>query len=266
MTARYWKDLTTEDFAALEPARQVAVLPVASTEQHGPHLPLGTDAAINTGIVTRAVDLMPMEAPVLVLPMLAVGLSPEHRDFAGTLTVSAETLMRLVVEIGESVARAGLRKLILFNSHGGQPQALEIAAQDLRARHALVAVVANSWRLMRPAEFFPPAEREAGIHAGANETSLMLHLHPGLVRRDRIADFPSAARRHERDHPELAGGGRFKFAWQTQDLNPSGAVGDARLATAEAGQALIEQAARGLVALAADLSRLPLDVLKSRGR
>lgn len=264
MTARYWKDLTTEDFAALDPARQVALLPVAATEQHGPHLPLGTDAAINSGIVARAVDLMPMETPVLVLPPLAIGLSPEHRDFPGTLTVSAETLMRMVAEIGASVARAGLRKLLLFNSHGGQPAVLDIAAQALRADHAMIAVVVNSWRLMRASDFFPAAEREAGIHAGANETSLMLHLHPGLVRRDRIAEFPAAARRHERDHPELAGGGRFKFAWQAQDLNPSGAVGDARLATAEAGQALVEQAARALVALATDLSRLPLDVLKTR--
>lgn len=266
MTARYWKDLTTEDFVALDPTRQVAILPVGATEQHGPHLPLGTDAAINAGIITRAVELIPMETPVLVLPMLPVGLSPEHRDFPGTLSLSAETFTRTVAEIGENVARAGLRKLILFNSHGGQPAALEIAAQELRTRHKMIAVLANSWRMMRPAEFFPPAEREAGIHAGANETSLMLHLHPGLVRRDRIAEFPSAARAHERDHPELASGGRFKFAWQSQDLNPSGAVGDARLATAEAGAALVEQAARALVALATDLSRLPLNVLKPRGR
>jgi len=264
VTARYWKDLTTEDFAALDPAHQVTLLPVAATEQHGPHLPLGTDAAINAGIIARAVELVPMETPLLVLPMLPVGLSPEHRDFPGTLTVSAETLLRMVVEIGESVARAGLRKLILFNSHGGQPAALDIAAQELRSRHGLLAVVANSWRMMRPAEFFSPAEREAGIHAGAIETSVILHLHPGLVRRDRIADFPSAARRHERDHPELAGGGRFKFAWQSQDLNPAGAVGDARSATGEVGAVLVDQAARALVALASDLSRLPLDVLTSR--
>jgi creatinine amidohydrolase len=264
MTARHWKDLTTEDFAALDAARQVVILPVAAIEQHGPHLPLGTDAAINAGVLARAIDLMPMETPVLVLPPLPVGLSPEHRDFPGTLTLSPETLLRVVIETGESVARAGLRKLILFNSHGGQPALLEVAAQQLRTLHAMVAVVANSWRMMRPAEFFPAAEREAGIHAGANETSLLLHLHPGLVRRDRIADHPSAARKLERDHPELAGGGRFKFAWQTQDLNPSGAVGDARLGSAEAGKALVEQAAHALVALASDVSRLPLDVLKER--
>ncbi len=264
MTARYWKDLTTEDFASLDPARQVVLLPVAAVEQHGPHLPLGTDAAINAGIIARAVDLMPMETPTLVLPAVSIGLSPEHRDFAGTLTLSPETLLRTITEIGESVARAGLRKIILFNSHGGQPAVLDIAAQELRARLSMIAVVANSWRLMKPSEFFPAAEREAGIHAGANETSLMLHLQPGLVRRDRIADHPSAARALERDHPELAGGGRFHFAWQTQDLNPSGAVGDARLGTEEAGRALVDQAARSLVALASDLSRLPLGVVKAR--
>ena len=264
MTARYWKDLTTEDFAGLDPARTVALLPVAAIEQHGPHLPLGTDAAINTGVLARAVDLAPMELPLLVLPLMPIGLSPEHRDFPGTLTLSASTLLNVITETAEGVARAGLRKLILFNSHGGQPQALEIVAQDLRARHAMAVVVGNSWKMMRPGEFFPPAEREAGIHAGAIETSLMLHLQPGLVRRDKAGNFPAAPRGYERDHPELAAAGRFRFAWQAQDLNAAGAVGDARLASAEAGQALIEQSARGLIALAADLSRLPLDALKQR--
>ncbi len=264
MTARYWKDLTTEDFAGLDLARQVAILPVGATEQHGPHLPLGTDSVINEGIVSRAVELVPADIPLLVLPTVAIGVSPEHRDFPGTLTLSAETLLHVVVEIGESVARAGLRKLVLFNSHGGQPAALELAGQRLRTDHGMIVVLVNSWRLMRPADFFPPAEREVGIHAGANETSLLLHLQPGLVRRDRVADRPSAARAYERNHPELAGGGRFRFAWQTQDINPSGAVGDARLATADTGRALTEQASSALVALVTDLSRLPLDVLKSR--
>lgn len=264
MTARYWKDLTTEDFAALDPARTVAVLPVAAIEQHGPHLPLSTDATINTGILQRAVDVAPMDLPLLVLPAHAIGLSPEHRDFPGTLSLSPETLLRLVIETAEGVARAGLRKLILFNSHGGQPQALELAAQELRASRAMAVVVVNSWRLGRPGEFFPPGEREVGIHAGAIETSIMLHLQPGLVRRDKIANFPSSATALEGDHPEMASAGRLRFAWQAQDLNPTGAVGDARLATAEAGKALVEQSARGLIALASDLSRLPLMTLKSR--
>jgi len=264
MTARYWKDLTTEDFAALDGARTVAVMPVAATEQHGPHLPLSTDAAISAGILQRAVELAPMDVPLLVLPAHNIGLSPEHRDFPGTLSLSPSTLLRLLIETAEGVARAGLRKLILFNSHGGQPQALEMAAQELRTAQAMVAVVANSWKLMRPGEFFPPGEREIGIHGGAIETSLMLHLHPGLVRRDKIAFFPSSASALERDHPEMASAGRLHFAWQAQDLNPTGAVGDARLATAEAGRAMVEQAARGLLAMAADLSRLPLETLKSR--
>ncbi len=264
MTARYWKDLTTEDFAGLDGARTVAVLPVAATEQHGPHLPLSTDAAINGGILQRAVELAPMDLPLLALPAYPVGLSPEHRDFPGTLSLSPETLLRLVIETAAGVVRSGLRKIVLFNSHGGQPQALEIAAQELRASHSMIAVVANSWRLMRPGEFFPPGERESGIHAGAIETALMLHLQPGLVRRDKVANFPSSATALERDHPEMASAGRLQFAWQAQDLNASGAVGDARLATAEAGKALVEQAARGLLALAADLSRLPLETLKSR--
>ncbi|MBI3454062.1 MAG: creatininase family protein [Rhodospirillales bacterium] len=261
---KLWQDMTSREIAALDPARTVAVLPIAAIEQHGPHLPLGTDAEINAGILVRARALALDGLPALVLPALAVGKSNEHGDFAGTLSLSAETLLQSVTEIAESVARAGLRKIVLFNSHGGQPQIADIVAQDLRARLGMAAAVANSWRMMRPAEFFPMVECEGGIHGGAIETSLMLHLRPDLVRRDAIGDFPSAARALAAAHPELAAGGRFRFAWQAQDLNPAGTVGDARLANVDAGRVLAEQAASALVALVADLSRLDMGILKTR--
>lgn len=265
MTARRWGELTTEDAARLTPDT-VALLPVAAIEQHGPHLPLATDAIINAGIVDRMVELAAAAdaPPVVILPMLSVGMSPEHTDFSGTLSLSPETLLALVRDTAESVVRAGVRRIALFNSHGGQPQIMDIAAQQLRTRHRVAAAALNSWRLMQPGEFLPQAELEAGIHGGAVETALLLHLRPELVRGVKIGDFPSAARGRERDLPHLAGGGRFHFAWQTQDLNPSGAVGDARLATAEIGAKLTAQAAAGLLAQLTELSRLPLDVLKGR--
>ncbi len=262
MGARYWKDLTTTDFAGLDFARTVAVLPVAATEQHGPHLPLGTDTEISRGVLSRVVELAPADLSLLILPTIELGLSPEHRDFPGTLTLSPETLLRTLVETGESVRRTGLRKIVFFNSHGGQPQLLEIAAQELRTRHAMAAMVANCWRMMRSDEFFPAAEKEAGLHAGGIETSLLLHLAEKTVRRDRIADFPSSARTLETKLPEMASGGRLRFAWQTQDLNPAGAVGDARLGKAEIGRAMVDHAAQGFVAFATDLAALPLDVLR----
>lgn len=264
MSMRYWQELTTEDVAALDRARTVALLPVAAVEQHGPHLPLGTDAMINEGVVARTAATAPADLELLVLPMIAIGKSNEHQDFAGTLSASGETLLRLLTEIADGVARAGLRKLILLNSHGGQPQVLEIAAQDLRARLGMIVVVANAWRMMDREALLPPAEREAGLHAGGFETALMLHLRPDLVRRDKIRDFPSSARDLEKKFPSLAAHGRVAFAWQAQDLNPAGAVGDARLGTAEMGHKLIDSAASRLIALADELARLPAELVDRR--
>ncbi len=182
MPRRLWQDMTTLDFAALEAARVIAVLPVGAIEQHGPHLPVSTDACINQGVLARALELMPDDLPVTVLPMLPVGKSNEHLAFPGTLTLSAETLIRVWTEIGEGVARAGIRKLVLFNSHGGQLQIMDIVARDLRVRHAMM-VVAYSWFAGGlPAGLFGEDEVRHGIHAGAIETSMMLHLAPDLVR------------------------------------------------------------------------------------
>lgn len=264
MTARFWQDLTTEDVAALDRARTVTVLPVAAIEQHGPHLPLGTDAMINEGVLARAMALAPAGLPLLALPMMAVGKSNEHQDFPGTLSLSAETLLRMLTDVAESIARAGLRKLILLNSHGGQPQVLEIVAQDLRARLRMAVVAANAWRMMDREAVLPLAEREAGLHGGGLETALMLHLRPELVRRDRIRDFPSAARDLEQRFPSLAAHGRVAFAWQAQDLNPAGTVGDARLGTADMGKKLVDSAAARLVELAGELARLPPEVMNVR--
>ena len=122
MSLRNWHDLTWPEIAAL-PARTVAILPTAAIEQHGPHLPLATDAEINAGILARTAPLLADGPDVLVLPMQAVGLSVEHIAYPGTLTGSAETLLSFWTEIGRSVARAGVRRLLLLNSHGGQQTA-----------------------------------------------------------------------------------------------------------------------------------------------
>ena len=163
--------------------------PVAAIEQHGPHLPVEVDTAINRGILARAMELLPTDLPVTVLPAMPIGKSNEHISYPGTLTLSAETLIRLWTEIGESVARAGVRKLVLFNSHGGQPQIADIVARDLRVRRDMFVVTASTYALGRPAGLFPAAELKHGIHGGSVETSIMMHLHPDLVRRDKLANF-----------------------------------------------------------------------------
>lgn len=253
---RFWADMTTVEFARLDVARAIAVLPVAAIESHGPHLDVSVDATINAGILARALELMPDTLPVTILPPQPVGKSDEHGRFPGTLSLRPETVTGLWLDIGESVARAGLRKLVIFNSHGGQPQIADIVAGQLRARHGMLAVTCNWWRLVDASDLFDAGEIAQGIHGGAIETSMMLHLAPARVRVERIADFPSMAAdlaaRFKWLHPH----GRIGFGWQIQDLNPDGACGDATQADADKGRVLVERAARNLVELLEEIHQL----------
>lgn len=259
---RHWQELTSAEIARLDPGCAVVILPVGAIEQHGPHLPLGVDRMIAEGILARALALMPADLPALALPTVSVGYSPEHGDFPGTLSLGAATLGAALVETGEAVARAGLRKLVLLNGHGGQPAILDLAAGELRRKCKMIAMPVNAWRLARRDDLFPPPALRHEIHGGAVETSIMLHLHPDLVRREAIRNFPSAAEAIEKAHPRLAPEGRAAFHWQIQDLNPEGAVGDASLAEAEKGRVLVERAALALLEIIEQLSRLKLQTIR----
>jgi creatinine amidohydrolase len=261
--SRWWCDLTTGDFTGLDRERTVAVLPVGAVEQHGPHLPVGVDSAINAGIVARAVELMPDQLQAIVLPMTSVGKSDEHIAFPGTLTLSHETLAQLWYDLAASVHRAGLRKILFFNSHGGQPQLLEIICRDLRVKLGMFAVTAIWPQLIEMGDLFDPAEIRHGIHGGQIETSMMLHLQPGLVRMEHAQDFTPVTVEIERE-TKLLGRGSAYFGWQAQDLHPSGASGNAARATAELGKELVERAAIGLVRLTDDISNYPLSRLATR--
>ena len=186
---RRWDALAWTEFRDL-PAGSVAILPVAAIEQHGPHLPLAVDAALNAAILDRALALAPQEMPLLALPPQVIGHSPEHARFPGTLTLGAETILALWTEIGACVARAGVRRLLIFNTHGGQPQLVELACRRLRAAHGLFAVGASWFDLQRPdpaEDILPESERRWGIHGGAVETAMMRHLHPASVRESEAA-------------------------------------------------------------------------------
>lgn len=264
MTApsRYWAELTTADFATLDPATTVAVLPVAAIEQHGPHLPLSVDATINEGILAEAAARAPSDLSFLILPEQSIGRSEEHLAFPGTLTIAPDTLAKAWGEIGRCVHRAGLRKLLLFNSHGGQPQVLDIVARDLRVTLGMLVAWCNWWRLGLPEEGLPGAEElKHGIHGGALETAIMLHLRPDLVRQDKIADFRSLSQEMADDYELLSPLGQTAFSWMTQDLNPTGAVGDATQASVELGRRLVTHAADRLLFFLDELARFPLDKL-----
>lgn len=247
--------MTTREVADLDAGRVIVVLPVAAIESHGPHLPLAVDACINEGIIARALELAPAALPLSVLPMLSVGKSDEHDGFAGTLTARAETLLALWAEIGESVARAGVRKILIFNSHGGQPQVAEIVAGELRRRFDMLAVSVNWFDFGLPDNLFPETELRHGIHGGAVETSLMLHLRPDLVRLDLAGNFRSRGEDMAGRWRHLSVDGPGRLAWRTEDLNAEGALGDATLASADKGRAILEHAATKLIELLTEIDQ-----------
>ena len=271
LPSRFWADLCTRDFAQLDPARTIAVLPVAATEQHGPHLPLSVDSVLADGIVAASLPHLAPELSVLFLPTQAVGLSPEHARFPGTLTLRAETVLRLWTDIGESVAAAGVRKLLLFNSHGGQVSVLDLVARDLRARLNLLVYSCSWFNLpVHDAQgqdlnaLFSADEHRFGIHGGEIETSMMLALAPQRVQMDQARYFASTAQARAQQFPILGNGRSAKLGWQTQDYHPAGAVGHAAAATAAKGEALVQAAGRALAQLLAELDRLPLSTLVDR--
>ena len=193
---RLWVEMTTKDFQQTDMSKVIAVLPVAAIEQHGPHLPVEVDAAINRGVSRARMELLPADLPVTFLPAMPIGKSNEHISYPGTLTLSAETLIRLWTEIGESVARAGVRKLVLFNSHGGQPQIADIVARDLRVRRDMFVVTASSYALGRPAGLFPDSRAQARHpwRLGRDLDHDASASRPGAPRRAR--QFPAALARH----------------------------------------------------------------------
>ena len=265
LKSRFWADLTTREFAALDAASTVAVLPVAATEQHGPHLPLSVDQSIVDGVIVAALPRLPPALPVLFLPTQAVGYSPEHIGFAGTLTLSSATLAAIWIELGECVARAGLKKLLLLNSHGGQVSVMDIVARELRTRCELIVYSCSWWNLPLGAagEQFSAQEHRFGVHAGEIETSMLLALRPQFVDMGQARDFESASQARSASFPLLGNGRSAKLGWQMQDYNAQGAAGNAAAASADKGSRLLEAAGTQLALLLQELSALPLSTLRS---
>ncbi len=258
MPARPWLDLTWEEFASRDMSRAIAVLPIAAIEQHGPHLPVGVDTLIAQGYVDAVMGLVPDELDVLMLPVQAVGKSNEHLRFPGTLTLSAETAIRAWTEIGESVHRAGCRKLVFVNSHGGNVAVMDIVARDLRVRLDMLCVTSAWHRLGYPEGLYEADEMRHGIHAGDVETSLMLAIRPDTVRLDKAENFVPRTVAMERDLKHLRAIQPSGFGWMAQDLHPKGAMGDASRAGAEKGAASVAFGAAAFVELLRDVDRFGL--------
>ena len=273
--SRFWADLSTQDFAQLissgQAERTIAVLPVAATEQHGPHLPLNVDTVLVDGVVVAALPHLAPELKVYFLPTQAVGLSPEHAPFPGTLTLKAETILRLWTDIAESVAAVGIKKLLLFNSHGGQVSVMDLVARDLRARLGMLVYSASWFNLplldangQDVGTLFSADEHRFGIHGGDMETSMMLALDPVHVDMTQAQNFASTSQDRAQRFDILGNGKSAKLGWQMQDYNPAGAVGNAAAATTEKGRIVVEAAGRSLAKLLAEIEQLPLSTLVAK--
>lgn len=266
--SRRWADVSARDFALAQrsglAAQTVAILPVGAVEQHGPHLPLKVDTALVEGVVDAALPLMAADVPVLVLPTQAIGLSLEHEDYAGTLSLSPATLLAVWTELGGCVARAGVKKLLIFNAHGGNVSSMDIVARQLRMQCGLLVYHSSWFNLPQPAgvnEAFSAHEHRFGVHGGETETSMMLHLAPELVRMEHARNFASSSEVRARQFPILGNGKSAKLGWAMQDYNPQGAAGNAAAADAQRGQALVQGAAASLAQLCAEIHALPEDTV-----
>lgn len=273
--SRFWADCSTRHFADAiasgAAAQTIAVLPVAATEQHGPHLPCSVDTVLVNGVLGAALAHLPPELKVLFLPTQPIGFSPEHSAFAGTLSLTAETILRLWTELGESVAAAGIKKLLLLNSHGGQVSVMDLVARDLRARLGLLVYSVSWFNLPLHGTdgsdlngIFDAEEHRFGIHGGAIETSMMLALEPQHVIMGQARNFASSAK-DRAQHFEILGDGKSaKLGWQIQDYNAAGAVGDASTASTQKGALVVDAAGRALARLLLEIDRLPPSTLVDR--
>lgn len=253
MSVRNWADLRMPEFEALDPARTIAILPTAAIEQHGPHLPIGTDTLIAEGMLDAVRAACPVDLDLMVLPVQAIGKSNEHLWAPGTCTLTAETALRAWTEIGLSVARAGLKKLLIVNSHGGNLDLISILSRELRVQAGMLAVKTQWGSFGAPEGLFSVREEKFGIHGGDRETSLMLAFRPETVDMAAARDFSSAA-----ETSEISPIGPTSYGWIAADLSEHGVVGEAHLGTAEKGFELATHQALGLIALARQMVAMQL--------
>ena len=253
-----WADFRAAEFEGLDPMRTIAILPLAAIEQHGPHLPVGTDTIIAEGMLDELRAQVPDDLDIRILPVQAVGKSNEHLYARGTLTLGAEAALRAWTEIGLSVARAGICKIVMVNSHGGNADLMSIVARELRVRAGMLAVKCSWGSFGYPDGMYSDFELRDGLHGGDIETSLVLQFAPAGV------DMARAERFEMRQTP-VPPVGPVSYGWVARDLNPHGVLGDALMATAEKGAATARHQVAGFIACLRDVMRMELPDGPARG-
>ena len=254
MKSMYWWDYTSKELSKLAP-ECVVFQPIASVEQHGPHLPVGTDSFICQAFSDALRQkLEEKNYPGLFLPFMAYGKGNEHLDYPGTVTYSVETFMSMLMDIGRSVARAGVKKFVFINAHGGNSEVLDIICRELRIETGMQVFALNPLIRMNPDLTDVLSEKEArvGIHAGRVETSFILHLRPDTVRKDLMncdysVDFDG--------FKYIDYSGKVSFGWMTHDVTRTGTIGDTAGANAEEVPRMLEEVTTMMVEACGEILR-----------
>lgn len=230
----------------------VIVIPLGAVEQHGPHLPLNTDLVVAEAVSREAVVQASAETDVWVLPALPFTKSNEHAWAAGTVWLSATTLLAVLDDIGRSIAATPARRVLFINGHGGNSALVSVANRELRLAHGLMTFLAHPQVPADQGGTSAASELGMGVHGGMDETSMMLHLRPDLV------DMSLARRsvpENLAQNTHVRFGGTVSFGWLSNDFGPDGVIGDPTGATAEIGRTMFESAVTTLASVIAEVSR-----------
>ncbi|WP_291048165.1 creatininase family protein [Herbiconiux sp.] len=237
--------LTTVEVAAIQKSDAVIVQPIGAIEQHGAHLPLVTDALVAERMTGLAIARLGEGSNVWQLPTLSYGKSTEHLGRAGTIAMSASTLIAVCLDLGRSLAASGFRKLVFVNGHGGQPGLLDVVARDIRVETGLEVFPMMPGRLGLP-EGVDPVDPDYGIHGGQIESSIVWALAPELVHMQLAVRDGAAAGDLFAGYTHLTLEGAVPTAWVTDDLSASGVLGDPTAATRELGERIVEHQSKAL--------------------
>ncbi|MGX9352158.1 creatininase family protein [Shimia sp. W99] len=250
----YWSDLKAPQFRDL-PADTIAVLPLGATEQHGPHLPLSVDSDLVDAVLSRSLPLWDIGTNALILPTLRITKSNEHSSHPGTLALSATTLLAMLEDIGDSVARAGITRLAMLNGHGGNTAVLEIASREMRVKHGMITAHGTWFGFADWDGVMAPDDLGHDQHGGDSETSPMLAARADLVDMQATRDFRSKSRKWQAEQRWIGLNGQaMRPGWIIDDLQASGACGDASAATVEKGEAMLNSAARNFATFLRDFA------------
>lgn len=236
---------TLTDVRQLPRSKTIAIIPVGSCEQHGPHLPYSTDALLAAEFSRRAAELLRKVLPVIVLPSVNFGCSEEHMDFPFTVSLSVSTFASLMEDLCRSLSRTGLRKIVIFNGHGGNTSALNAIVFELRRKTGALVAVVDLWRLVENAYSKVRDSESKEIHAAEAETSLMLSLFNELVKTI-VPEEDERTRTKTLRYFAVECSGLSAFSWFTSDVSKSGIIGDASKATAEKGAHLFNSSIKQL--------------------